>query len=55
MWIYRGELECFDGFISLVVDALPLQSRTSALNVAKCTDPSVKLVELDCNAALLGG
>ncbi|KAJ7846138.1 hypothetical protein B0H13DRAFT_110841 [Mycena leptocephala] len=37
-----------------IVDALPLKSRAVALNVAKCTDPAVKLVEHDCNVALLG-
>jgi hypothetical protein len=31
-----------------------LKSRAVALNVAKCTDPAVKLVEHDCNVALLG-
>ncbi|KAJ7340889.1 hypothetical protein DFH08DRAFT_938628 [Mycena albidolilacea] len=40
--------------LASVVSALPLKSRASALNVAKCTDPSVKLVEHDCNVALLG-
>ncbi|KAJ7679208.1 hypothetical protein DFH06DRAFT_506911 [Mycena polygramma] len=37
-----------------IVDALPLKSRASALNVATCTDPATQLVEHDCNVALLG-
>ncbi|KAJ6512650.1 hypothetical protein C8R45DRAFT_1067860 [Mycena sanguinolenta] len=37
-----------------IVDAIPLKPRASALNVASCTDPSVQLVEHDCNVALLG-
>ncbi|KAE9398970.1 hypothetical protein BT96DRAFT_711842 [Gymnopus androsaceus JB14] len=48
--------------VSLGVTALPtwysraLQWRqsTTTLNVATCTDPSVQLVEHDCNVALLG-
>ncbi|KAF8176104.1 hypothetical protein K438DRAFT_2022551 [Mycena galopus ATCC 62051] len=42
--------------LASVVNARPLKSRaaTSALNVASCTDPSVQLVEHDCNVALLG-
>ncbi|KAJ7234190.1 hypothetical protein B0H12DRAFT_1058516 [Mycena haematopus] len=40
--------------LASIVDALPLKPRASALNVAKCTDPAVQLVEHDCNVALLG-
>ncbi|KAK7006185.1 hypothetical protein R3P38DRAFT_3037167 [Favolaschia claudopus] len=38
----------------LLTAALPLQPRASALNVAKCTNKSVKLIQHDCNVALLG-
>ncbi|KAF7337013.1 hypothetical protein MVEN_02137900 [Mycena venus] len=45
----------FSAFLlASIVDALPLKPRASALNVAKCTNPAVKLVEHDCNVALLG-
>ncbi|KAJ7067341.1 hypothetical protein C8F01DRAFT_664916 [Mycena amicta] len=40
--------------LSSLVNALPLTPRASALNVAKCTNPAVKLVQHDCNVALLG-
>ncbi|KAJ7472743.1 hypothetical protein FB451DRAFT_1250560 [Mycena latifolia] len=40
--------------VASLVDALPLQSRASALNVAKCTNPATTLVTHDCNVALLG-
>ncbi|KAJ7153598.1 hypothetical protein C8R46DRAFT_1191410 [Mycena filopes] len=40
--------------LASIVNALPLKSRATALNVAKCTSPATKLVTHDCNVALLG-
>lgn len=40
--------------LASVVNALPLQMRAAAVNVASCTSPGTKFVEHDCNVALLG-
>ncbi|KAJ7755519.1 hypothetical protein B0H16DRAFT_1453484 [Mycena metata] len=44
----------FSTFLLASVNALPVKSRATALNVATCTDPAKKLVTHDCDVALLG-